>query len=140
MARFSRKQRRHISATTPEISLTPLIDTALTLLIIFMVTTPIIQNAIKVTLPKGNAKESSEAQQDLVVYLDKNGKIFLNDASFTSESLIPALQKQIGNGQQKTVFVKADTAISYGHVIELVDRIKVVGGVHYVALATQQRT
>ena len=52
------KRRRKKAVAINDIPLTPLIDTALTLLIIFMVTTPMMQNAIKVTLPEGQAKEA----------------------------------------------------------------------------------
>ena len=56
MTRYNRRKRR-ASVLMQEISLTPLIDMALTLLIIFMVTAPMLNNAIKVELPKGQAKE-----------------------------------------------------------------------------------
>ena len=54
--------------------------------------------------------------------------------------LITELKKIIGDNKDKTVYIKADTSISYGMVIELVDDIKFVGGIHYVALATQQHS
>ena len=59
--------------------MTPLIDTALTLLIIFMIATPVLQNAIKVTLPRGNAQEEAHNNQhELVVFIDKNGDFYIN--------------------------------------------------------------
>lgn len=132
------KRRRRRTISLPEISLTPLIDTALTLLIIFMVTTPMMQNAIKVTLPKGQAKEDNNAKQELVVYIDKDGKLFFGSAQMSKEQLIEEIKKNIGNEKDKTVYVKADRVVCYGDVIELVDHIKVVGGVSYVALATKK--
>ena len=51
----SRGRRRRLQAMN-DVSLTPLIDTALTLLIIFMVATPMMRNSIRVTLPSGQAK------------------------------------------------------------------------------------
>ena len=50
--------------------------------------------------------------------------------------LIGKLKEQVDLKMQKTVFVKADTTVAYGKVIELVDKIKQVGGIRYVALAT----
>ena len=108
MRRTLRYKRRRATALL-DLSLTPLIDTALTLLIIFMITTPIIQNAIRVSLPKGHQEE-----------------------------LIELLKQRVGEQQDKHVYVKADQDVSYGKVIELVDRIKVVGGVSHVILATQR--
>jgi biopolymer transport protein ExbD len=136
--RFKRRRKRSYNVGQ-EISLTPLIDTALTLLIIFMVAAPMVQNSIRITLPQGKAQEAGNAQQDLVVYVDANSKIFLNGKPVADESLIQSIQAEIGKDQERTVFVKGDVGASYGKIIELVDQIKVVGGVKYVALATQKR-
>jgi len=138
MSRYIRPRRRVHGVT--EINLTPLIDTALTLLIIFMVTTPMIQNSIKIDLPQGQAKEAGSAQQELVVHIDKHENMFLNGTQMVQEKLLKELHKRVAFNLDKTVFVKADQAVRYGHVVQLVDQIKVVGGVRYVALATQHRS
>lgn len=138
---MSRYNRRRIKRTMslPEITLTPLIDTALTLLIIFMVTTPMINNAIKVELPKGKAQEDKGSSQELIVFVDRNNALFLNnDRIKNQDDLIKAIKKRVGNDTNRTLFVKADQGVKYGTVIELVDHIKVVGGIAYVALATQR--
>jgi biopolymer transport protein ExbD len=131
--------KRKKDQSFPEISLTPLIDTALTLLIIFMVTTPMLQkeNALQVELPKGHVKETDDAkQQEIVIALNKEGKYSINDAIVTEKDILSRLKKDIGSKGDQTVFVKADTVVHYGKVIELVDKIKHVSGVKYVALAT----
>jgi len=136
---YRRRSRRRRDAIV-DIPLTPLIDTALTLLIIFMVTAPMIQNAIRVDLPRGAAKEDKGLEQELVVFIDKDGQLFFNGQQMADGDLITHLKEQVaGKNNEQTIFVKADQAASYGKVIELVDRIKVVGGVRYVALATQKR-
>ncbi len=138
MSRFMR-QRRRVHGVS-EINLTPLIDTALTLLIIFMVTTPMIQNSIKIDLPQGRAKEAGNAQQELVVHIDKQEHMYLNGTQMAQDKLLKELHKRVAFNLDKTVFVKADQAVRYGHVVQLVDQIKMVGGVRYVALATQHRS
>lgn len=138
MARFISSRRRAKKAM-PEVTLTPLIDTALTLLVIFMVASPMLHNAIRVTLPKGQAKEDGGVQHELVVTVDKEGKLFFNDEPVkNTENLIALIKKIVAQDKDRTVFVKADEAVRYGKVLELVDDIKVIGGVSYVALATQQ--
>jgi len=112
---------------------------ALTLLIIFMVTTPMLkkENALQVELPKGKVKEISDTQkQELIVMIDKKGKLSFNNKIVPEKDLIVELKKSVGKNGQKTVFVKADTGAAYGRVIEVVDTIKQVGGIRYVALAT----
>lgn len=141
-SRFYRR-RRQKEHSFPEVCLTPLIDTALTLLIIFMITTPVIkkENALQVELPKGKVTEIDDGKkQDIIVSLDKQGKIFLNGKAIQEKEILDRLKKQIGNLQERTVFVKADIAAQYGKVIELVDKIKHVSGVRYVALATAKAT
>ncbi len=125
--------------TMPEVSLTPLIDTALTLLVIFMITTPMMNNVIKVELPTSQVDEmDSHVQQETIVYIDSHGKLHLNGQELQLPQIIKELQKL---GQQKKVdmvFVKADQAVEYGRVIDLVDTIKMAGGIKYVALATKR--
>ena len=137
MIRSTRKRRRMTAIT--EVSLTPLIDTALTLLVIFMVTTPLVNNAIKITLPSGKAREDNNARQELVVYLDAHEQLYFNGTRISNkQQLLETLKNTVGAHKEQTVFVKADKAVHYGNVVELVDEIKVVGGVSYVALATKR--
>lgn len=133
-----RKGRQKVAMT--DIPLTPLIDTALTLLIIFMVTAPMINNAIKVDLPKGKAQEDKAGkQQELVVFIDKDKGLFFNGiAVATVDELMNKIKAKVGKQVDRMICVKADKAVSYGQVIELVDHIKVVGGVSYVVLATKR--
>lgn len=135
----TRRRSRRAPGALPEITLTPLIDTALTLLVIFMVTTPIIQNAIKVQLPKGNAKEDKGVVEEITVHIDKDQIMYVNGTKTTKDKLVSSLQKLVGPGTHKTVYVKADDRVAYGNVIDIVDHIKVMGGIEYVALATQKR-
>ncbi len=139
MHRFSSRRNKRRSHGMQEISLTPLIDVALTLLIIFMVTSPMLQNAIKVDLPKGRANEDQGSKQELVVFMDKQENLFFNGVAVKDlDELMKEIKKQVGTTKDQMIFVKADQAVKYGHVIELVDHIKVVGGISYVALATKR--
>src|SRR5439155_509659 len=132
----SMQKRYHARALT-DIPLTPLIDTALTLLIIFIVSAPMMHNAIKVSLPKGNSKEDAGGRQDCVVYLDKNNQIFFNGKKYEYVALITEVKQGVERNRDRIIIVKADEAISYGRVIELVDQLKVVG-MKYVVLAMQK--
>jgi len=106
-----------------------------------MIASPTIKKeaGLQVELPKGNMQETKPmTEKDITVVLDKVGTIFLNDSKVAEKDLIEKLKKIVGKGNEKTVFVKADSAAHYGKVIELVDKIKYVGGVTYVALATSK--
>ncbi len=139
-SRFSRLRRKK-DRPYLEINLMPLIDVALNLLIIFMVATPMLQqeNGIQVELPRGNVKETDDSiSQQIVVHINKKGQFFIDGVITKMENLLDAIKQKAGSKGDKTVFVKADTSVPYGKVIELVDQIKHIGGVRYVALATSK--
>ncbi len=119
----------------PEITLTPLIDTALTLLVIFMVTAPMVQNGIKLDLPQGKSKEAG-AQQELVVSVSREGTIYFNTYPVKQEELVASVQKALIGKEEEPVFVRADEAVAYGRVLGVVDELK-QAGVRYVAMSMQ---
>ncbi|MBI2353367.1 biopolymer transporter ExbD [Candidatus Dependentiae bacterium] len=139
MIRGSRKRRnKNRTLTIPEIPMTPLIDVALTLLVIFMVTTPMMNNIIKVELPSSHSNEMEVKEQpEMIVYIDKSEKIYLNGVVYSLDGLLTELKKIMKKNQDEVVFVKADQAVCYGKVIDLVDTLKMSGGIKYVALATK---
>jgi biopolymer transport protein ExbD len=136
MKRYNSRRRRDIQL--PEITLTPLIDTALTLLIIFMVAVPVMQSNIKVQLPQGQKKEAESRKDDIVVTINKEGKLFINDKTVTKETMISEIKKLMQREDQ-VVFIRADESINWGSVNELIQYIKSMGGITHVALATKKR-
>lgn len=77
MKRTQIRYRKKLSI--PDISLTPLIDTALTLLIIFMVTAPAIKHSVALDLPKGSAKDIGLEMVEIVVSIDAQGMVYVNE-------------------------------------------------------------
>lgn len=141
MRRSRLRRLKNRSHAMQEVNVTPLVDVALTLLIIFMVATPMMNNVIKVELPSSRMDDNvvqSHAQQDLTVFIDKQRKIYLNGQEYSLDSLLKKLQQLVQANPGDIVFVKADQAVPYGRVIDLVDTIKVSGGIKYVALATKR--
>ncbi len=134
MRDLKRKKRRKFAM--PEITLTPLIDTALTLLIIFIVTAPMVQNGIKVDLPQGKSKEISSVREELVVTLDKKGTLFFNSFPISFDTLAPTVLKALNGNTEIPVSVKADRQVEYGEVIKIVDILK-QANVKYVAMSTR---
>jgi len=127
------KRKRYVEM--PALVLTPLLDTALNLLVIFMISAPIIQTGIKVDLPFGKSKEVG-TQQELVVTLSKDNRIFFNSYPITLENLVDSIKKAIVQREDMPVYVKADETVAYGKVIEIVDQLK-FAGVKYVAMSTR---
>jgi len=136
--KMRRGSKRHM-VSMREISLTPLIDTALTLLIIFMITAPMMQNSIMVNLPKGDARENESINKHMIVSVDKNDRIYLNSIPTTLKNLVDLVKKRVGANPDKAVYVEADEDINYGKVIDIVDKLKVVGEIDNVVLVTEKR-
>jgi biopolymer transport protein ExbD len=144
MSKYKNNKRSFLrdSSTSASISLTPLIDTFMTLLVIFMVTTPLVQQSIKVDLPQGAMNEvvAKSREKDSQIYIDAQKNIYWQDEKIAKNQLLNFLKKWSVQHPQQVVFVYADRSVDYGTVLELVDTIKDVGGVSYVALATTKAT
>lgn len=124
MPRRHRQQSRKL--IMPEINLTPLIDTALTLLVIFMVTTPMVQNAIKINLPEGKSKEITE-QQEFIVSINKDNSLYFNSYPVEQKDLVNTVQTALKDYPDSPVFVRADESVAYGSVLKTVDTLKFAG-------------
>ena len=137
-------KKRHRRFSMPEISLTPLIDTALTLLIIFIITAPITQNGIKVDLPQGKSKEVDTTQEFVITINpadkndvnNKNVVTYFNSFPVAENELVDLVKKNLAEKQNVPVFVRGDKTVPYGKVIEIVDSLK-QAGVKYVAMSTK---
>jgi len=136
MPRNIRRGRERKIISMKEISLTPLIDTALTLLIIFMITAPMMQNSIMVQLPKGKAKEADMVNKELRVVINKDAKILLNSIPMNIDQLTNTVKNAVPKDGKSTtgrsVFVEAHKEVTYGNVIKVIDRLKDIEGVDNV--------
>ena len=124
----------------PEISLTPLIDTALVLLVIFMVATPIMHNSLAIDLPQGAMKEEKTNQSStaLVVSVDAQQRIALNEEIFELDALCNELQKRAQKLQENKVYVHCDQKVPAGMLVKVIDSIKFVAGIEHVILSTER--
>lgn len=136
------KRRRALShLPVPEITLTPLIDTVLVLLITFMIAMPVMQNTLNIELPSGAANESEAAgpAQSITIGISRDRHVSLNGNEIPYKSLVAELEKLVGARQDRVVSVEADWRVPYGDVARVVDDIKYLGGVRYVALKTDRQ-
>jgi len=124
----------------PEISLTPLIDTTLVLLVIFMITTPMMHNALKLTLPKGQTNDTVQNSIPVTVSITSTGDIFVQDQLVTHADLASVLRQKLGDTKAQDtsvpVYVYGDESISYATLMQVIDNIKYGAGVDDVILAT----
>lgn len=113
-----RKQIKRVSM--PEISLTSLIDVALSLLVIFMLTTPMLQTSLDIKLPQGKGSGKSVEPKNMVeIGIDKAGLIYLNGKLIAKKNLKTELSSILKGSAIATV--RADGQVVYDHVAYVLD-------------------
>ena len=117
---------RRISPTLAEINIIPLVDVVLVLLLIFMLTAPMMYRGIDVNLPRAAARPTA-VEERMVLTLTKDLGLYLNDRRVTSTGLEDALRDGFRARTDKTLYLKADAGLSYGAVIETMDRVRRAG-------------
>jgi biopolymer transport protein TolR len=119
------------SNLSAEINVTPMADIMLVLLIIFMITTPLLQSGITVNLPKAkNPLDAPEAdsKEAVVIALNREGKLYLGKKQYSEQELYSFLTQKYSGGEiNRTIFLKGDTALAYGRVVEIVNGCRGVG-------------
>jgi len=118
--------RQPIGATLAEINIIPLVDVVLVLLLIFMLTAPMMYRGIDVTLPK-TASKPTAVEERLVLTVTRERRLYLNDREVGLATLETALRRLLGGRADKTLYLKADAGLSYGDVIDTMDRVRRAG-------------
>ncbi len=122
--------------TISDINVTPLVDVMLVLLVIFMVTAPILQQGVNVDLPKVAAGALAGEDEQLVVNVTKDGRVFLNDTAMSPADLTEKLRAISAARPDRQVYVRADQAVPYGEVMRAMAAVRDAGLVR-VGLVTQ---
>ena len=115
-----------------EINVTPMADVMLVLLIIFMITTPLLQTGITLNLPKArNPLDAPDADSKdaVVISLNRTGQIYRAKTPLSEEQLFDFLRQRFAGSeiQDRTIFLRADTALPYGRVVEIVNGSREAG-------------
>ena len=110
-----------------EINVTPFVDVMLVLLIIFMVTAPLMTQGVEVDLPTTKTvKNLPQDSEHLVLSIKKDGTLFLDEYQVSMDQLEDHL-KQLVAKQKKQLFLRADTEVPYGLVVQVMGEIKSAG-------------
>ena len=123
----TRRKRRHEKISMSEINVVPLVDVMLVLLIIFMVTAPMLSMGIDVNLPRVKAKSVDVAEEKLVLTVNETREIFLNKTKMTLGELKPKLEAIFSNRIDREIFLRADTNVPYGFVVEVMSEVRKAG-------------
>ena len=132
MKRFSKSHH----TTMHEINITPLLDLAFVLLVIFVITTtPLVQDK-ELDLPTASSRPKDPPRKPNYISVDKNGELFLNMESMDLATLHQRLVEKRVKDPDLSVIVRGDSGIQYQHVVNVLDVLQQANVVK-VSLATE---
>jgi biopolymer transport protein ExbD len=125
MRRFS--QKNHL-VTLNEINITPLLDLAFVLLIIFVITTPLLEQSLKLNLPSGGAEKSTVRKDQVrTIEVDPRGGYVLKGRNYPLRDLEQILAADFQRDPQLAVYIRADESQPFGRVAEALDICRKLG-------------
>ena len=110
-----------------EINVTPFVDVMLVLLIIFMVTAPMLTAGVEVDLPDTNAAPVSKPEEPLAVSVDNAGNVYVQDTQIEVAQLREKLKAITGEKKDTVIYVRGDTKVDYGRVMQVMGEINGAG-------------
>ncbi len=124
-----------------QINVTPFVDVMLVLLIIFMVTAPMMEKGVDVALPEvENAPNLTANKEPLIITVTRQGEILVGKNRVENAAkLTPVLMQVLAEREDKTVFLEADKAVAYGHVVQVMAAVKSAGVVKLGMVAQEPR-
>lgn len=133
MAFINRAGRTETSMS--EINVTPFVDVVLVLLIIFMLTAPVLQSGIEVTVPKTRTVKAI-SEERLVITITKGQEVYLGNEHVNLNELGNLLHRKIRDPQGQAVYVRADQDVAFGAFATVMSTVK-QAGITNVSIVTE---
>jgi biopolymer transport protein TolR len=132
------KRKHHRQRVMSEITVTPMVDVMLVLLIIFMVSAPLLTVGVPIDLPQSQAKSLEQDKEPLTVSVNEKGQIFLQNSEIAADDLVAKMQAvaEARGGKEARVYVRGDKKVDYGTMMKVMGRLS-SAGFHRVALVTE---
>ena len=125
MRRFSQQNNL---VTLSDINVTPLLDLAFVLLIIFMITTPLLDQGIQLNLPKGGEADGEVNSENVrIVDFDPAGVYYLDKQAMELDALIAELVKQHRDNPELIIYTRGDMVSQWGTGMAVVNRLTKAG-------------
>ncbi|MGO4327928.1 ExbD/TolR family protein [Cupriavidus sp. 2TAF22] len=102
-----------------EINMTPLVDVMLVLLIIFIITIPVINHAVKIDLPRATNTPNDPKPQSINLSIDAAGKVFWNQVEVDEAALDANISEAAQQQPQPELHLRADRDVRYERVAEV---------------------
>lgn len=124
---FGRLERAASAQPMSDINMTPLIDVMLVLVVIFIITAPLLASSIKLDLPKTDAAKAGDVPKSVTVVMDAAGQVYLKDQPLTLDNLVQQLTQSAQANPQTEVLLRADKAVPYGRIVEVMGAAQKAG-------------
>ena len=131
MSGSSAKSRMAMS----EINITPMVDVMLVLLIIFMVTTPMMQQGIDIQLPEVSSSGTPTTDEPFILEIRKNKRLYVGDTELQLSVLSEKLTAIFATRKNKQIYLQADRNVDYGLVAQAMGEIR-AAGISEISLVT----
>jgi len=127
--------RRHGGRSLAEINVTPLVDVVLVLLIIFMLTAPILQSGIEVSVPK--TKSVNEITEErIVISITRAQRVFLGNDPVNINEIGNILRQKVRDPEHQSIYLRADENVPFGAFATVMDAVK-SSGIRNVSIVTE---
>ena len=137
---FGRLERTKGSEPMSDINVTPRVDGRLVLVVIFSLTAPLMVSAVRLGRPRTGQAQPADVVRPLLLAIDAQGAIFLDNQPQTLQALAAALAPVAAQDAQTEVQLRADTAVPYGRVVEVMGVVQQAGLSRIAFVADPQPT
>jgi biopolymer transport protein ExbD len=120
-----------------EINVTSMVDVAFTLLIIFIITAPILQGGIEVSVPQTDISSLTADENTLIITVDRDGVVHLNETPMDRAEFRETFPQIAAAGSFETVWLKGDSLSFWGAGIDVMGTIQASG--YPINIVAEQR-
>ena len=114
-----RRRRRGDLPVNADINVTSLVDVAFTLLVIFIITAPILQGGIEVSVPKADVTALTAEDHPFFVTVTREGKIFIEESEVTAADFESSFPQMASAGNLERVYIRGDSLADWGPVLKV---------------------
>lgn len=122
-----RLRRRFRRGPVTDINVAPFVDVMLVLVVVFIIAAPLLTVGVPVDLPQASVDPINEEKEPLIVTVDKEGRVYLQEAEIEQSALVPRLIAVANANPDLRVFVRGDREIDYGRVMEVMGLVSEAG-------------
>jgi biopolymer transport protein ExbD len=114
-----RRGRRGDLPVNADINVTSLVDVAFTLLVIFIITAPILQGGIEVSVPKADVTALTAEDHPFFVTVDRDGTVYIEETATTAADFETSFPQLASAGGLERVYIRGDSLADWGPVLKV---------------------